>query len=225
MGCPKFGLNRLSVARPSSAVSLSSVEHVEQQLDASDAAECEVVLDTRRSSSDCDDSRREPRGSSRMRWLPCGSDTCVVAAHGLPLKYCRFAGDHEAGPRHVDAAHDAEHVRPIVRQPAARVGEIVRIAPERQVGPGGRDGADLRAAQRSPRWRPAARRPSTTYTSQTPATRRAAFFDDHHEAVVGQRVAVGIRQQEAASGRSDCVSSTNTGTLRPSGSVRVSSRY
>ena len=27
-----------------------------------------------------------------------------------------------------------------------------------------------------------------------------AFFDDGHEAVVGQRVAVGIRQQEAASG-------------------------
>ena len=40
----------------------------------------------------CDDSLREPRGSSRMRCsVFCGSDTCAVAAHGLPLDTCRLA--------------------------------------------------------------------------------------------------------------------------------------
>ena len=68
-----------------------------------------------------------------MRWSPCGSDTCVVAAHGLPLKYWRLAADDEAGSRHIHRAHDAEDVRPIVRQPAFRVRQIVRIASERVV--------------------------------------------------------------------------------------------
>ena len=42
------------------------VEHVEDQFDASGAAE-RNVFETRRSSSVCDDSRRVPRGSSRTR--------------------------------------------------------------------------------------------------------------------------------------------------------------
>ena len=98
----------------------------------------EIGLDTRTSSSDCDDSRREPRGSSRTRWSPVLRQTiCVVAAHGLPLKILQIGGDHEAGPRHVDAAHHPEHVRAIVGQPAARVGEIVGIVPERAGWGGG----------------------------------------------------------------------------------------
>ena len=50
----------------------------------------------------------------------------------LAAEVLQIGGDHEAGPRHVDAAHDPEHVRAIVWQPAARVGETVRILPERE---------------------------------------------------------------------------------------------
>src|SRR5437867_851726 len=42
-------------------------------------------------------------------------------------------GDHKSRPRHVECAHDAQYVRPIVRRPAARVGEAVRILTEREV--------------------------------------------------------------------------------------------
>ena len=50
-----------------------------------------TVFDTRTLSSDCDDIRREPGGSSSTRWLPCVSDSCADAAYGLPVKYCRLA--------------------------------------------------------------------------------------------------------------------------------------
>ena len=108
-----------------------------------------IVFDTRTSSSDCDDSRREPRGSSRMRWLPCGSVSCADAAYGLPLKYCRLAATTRPVRGTSTRAHDAEHVRAIVRQPAARVDETVRILPERQLSRAG-DRADLRARSGAP---------------------------------------------------------------------------
>ena len=60
----------------------------------------------------------------------------------------QIGSEHQAGPRHVDAAHGPEHVRAIVRKPAAGVGEIVGIASERNGSAGersgrGANGADL----------------------------------------------------------------------------------
>src|SRR4051812_28396874 len=86
----KFGLNRLSLASPSSAVSLSALS-TSTSTSTRPTPPTRIIFDTRRSSSDCDDIRREPGGSSRTRWLPCGSVSCADAAYGLPLKYCRLA--------------------------------------------------------------------------------------------------------------------------------------
>ena len=88
---------------------------------------------------------------------------------------------------------------------------------------GGADGADLRARG----GRPAGGLQSVRSRQRIGAKRLPAvgpaLFDDHHEAVVGQRVSLGFvsRKRRAAV----ALSSTNTGTLRPSGNVRVSSRY
>ena len=197
VGRPKFGLNRLSVARASSAVSLSALS-TSTSSSMRPAPPKRIVLDTRRSSSDCDDSRRDPRGSSRMRWSPCGSEICAVAAHGLPLKYCRLARDHETRPRHVDRAHDPEHVRPIVRQPAVRVGEVVRIAPERDGGrERRRDGADLRIRGGRSAGRLQSVGPREGIGAERLPPVRPALFHHHHQAVVRQRVSVGVGQQEA----------------------------
>src|SRR5206468_7343204 len=63
MGRPKFGLNRSSVASSSSALSLSTLSTSTSNSIRADSR-VRIVLDTRMSSSDCDDNRREPRGSS-----------------------------------------------------------------------------------------------------------------------------------------------------------------
>ena len=119
VGCPKFAvLNRLSVANPSPAVSLSAFS-TSSSNSTRPAPLIEIVLDTRRSSSDCDASRREPGGSSRMR---CVGDSGLRQRHQrrrrprLAAEVLKVGRDHDAGPRHVDAAHHAKHVRAIVRQ-------------------------------------------------------------------------------------------------------------
>ena len=175
------------------------IEHVHEQLDASRAAEANV-LDTRRSSSDCDDSRREPRGSSRMRWSPCGSATCAVAAHGLPLKCCRLA----ATTKPVRGTSTLPITRNMCgRSFGSRPRALVRSL-------GSRPNVRLRRGATVLTCAPAAVVPLEACSPDGPRERvRAkrlpavgpAFFDGHHEAVVGQRVAVGIRQQKAASGR------------------------
>ena len=113
------------------------VEHVQEQLDASHAAEG----DRPRHAHIEQRLRRQPARAARLE-----QDALVALRQRdlrrrrprLAAEVLQIGGDHEAGPRHVDAAHHPEHVRAIVRQPAARVGEIVRIAPERDaLRPGG----------------------------------------------------------------------------------------
>ena len=89
-------------------------------------------------------------------------------------------------------------MRSIVCQSAARVGEIVGIASERQVREG--HAAALRARRRGPAGglQPNGSR-KRVRAERLPAV-RAAFLHGHHEAVVRQRVAVGIRQLKPASG-------------------------
>ena len=122
-----------------------------------------------------------------------------MLAHGLPLKICRLAATTRPVRRHVDGAHRTEHVRAIVWQPAVRVGEIVGIAPERQVGE--RHGAALRARCRRPAGglQPGVSR-QRVRAKRLPAA-GVAFFHGQDEAVVRHRVAVGIRQQKPSSGR------------------------
>src|SRR5262245_48880519 len=69
VGRPKFGLYKLSAARPSSALLLSTFS-TSRSSSTRPKSRVTTVLDTRRSSSDCDESRRAPRGSRKMRWSP-----------------------------------------------------------------------------------------------------------------------------------------------------------
>ena len=55
----------------------------------------EKARDTRKSRIVCDDRRRVPRGSSRMRVSPCGSRICAVDAHGFPVTCCRLAASRK----------------------------------------------------------------------------------------------------------------------------------
>ena len=156
-----------------------------------------IVRDTRTSSSDCDDSRREPRGSSRMRWSPCGSTTCAVLAHGLPLKICRLA----ATTRPVRGTSTVPMARSACgRSFASRPRALVRSLGSR---PNGRFGsATLLLCA------PAAVVPleacsptalENVYEPNACQPFDAAFLHGHHEAVVRHRVAVGIRQPKPAS--------------------------
>ncbi len=200
VGWPKFGAEQIVRGQALLRRVVERVEHVHEQLDASQAAGDAASSTRARRAATATTAGASRAARAGSRWSPCGSATCAVAAHGLPLKYLQIGRDHEAGSRHVDAAHDAEHVRSIVRQPAARVGEIVGIAPERQ-----RSGARRCCSARPPRssrWRPAGRTLlESVYEPNACQPLDAAFFDGHHEAVVRQRVAVWIRQQKPASGR------------------------
>ena len=138
---PKVGLNRLSVASASSAVSLSRLSTSSRQLDTS-LRRTEASSRRAGRAATATRSRREPRGSSRMRWSPCGERHLRGRRPRLAAEVLQVGGHHEARSRHVDGAHHAEDVRPIVRQPAVRIRQVVRIAPER-VGRG--DRAELRA--------------------------------------------------------------------------------
>ena len=68
---------------------------------------------------------------------------------GLATEMLQVGRDHDAGMRHVDCGHDPEHVRAIVGQAAAGVGQIVRVLAERdprREGGGRRaNSGDLRA--------------------------------------------------------------------------------
>jgi hypothetical protein len=86
-----------------------------------------MTFDTRTSSSDCADKRRDPRRSSRMRCEPCGSVSCVVAAPGFAAEALQTGGDDDARPRHVDDPHHPEDVRAIVRQSAVGICQVVRV--------------------------------------------------------------------------------------------------
>ena len=191
VGWPKFGLKRSSVRqsllRP---LSFEHIQHVEQQFDRGPPADA-IVLDRRTSSSDCDDSRREPRGSSSTALIALRQHDLRRRRPRLAAEVLQIGREHEAGPRDVDAAHHPEHVRPIVRQPAARVGEIVGIASERhglrwrrQCWPGARGGGSAGRLQPGrPRERIGAKR--------LPAV-RSALFDGRDQAVVPQRVPSGF---------------------------------
>ena len=82
---------RTSDTSASSAVSSSSVEHVQQQFHASGVAEPQRL----RHAEIEDGLRREPAGPALLEQdalaALSASGTCAVAAHGLPLKCCRFA--------------------------------------------------------------------------------------------------------------------------------------
>ena len=127
---------------------------------------------------------------------PCGSRICAVDAHGFPVTCCRLAASRKP-PWHGEAAHGPQHVRPIVRQPAARVGETVRVLSERQRRRA-RDGADLRGGCSGPAGDLQSRRPRVGVGAERLPAMALTFVDRDDEAVVLHRVIRLIRQQEAA---------------------------
>ena len=143
VGRPKFGLAKLSVARLSSAVLLSALRR------SSSSSTCvsdpsRMTLDTRTSSSDCDERRRDPP------WL--GQDALVALRQrnlrgrgpGLAAEVLKTGGDRDAGSGQIEGAHRAKHLRAIVRQAAVGVRQVIRIASERRGRERRRHGADLR---------------------------------------------------------------------------------
>ena len=183
-----------------------------------------IFLETRRSRSDCDDSRREPRVSSRMRWSPCGSAICVVAAHGLPLKFCRFAATTRpvcgtsTDPMTLNMCGRSFGSRP--RALVRSLGSRPKFCDKRR---NRRDGAGLRAAgsRSAGHLQPVHSRVCVRAKGLPPVG--ATLVDRHHQAVVGQRVSVRVRQQEAPIG-GGVDEHVRPAGLWPSGNVRVSSR-
>ena len=153
--------------------------------------------------------RRQPARAARLEQdalcLFCGSATCAVRRPRLAAEdTAGWRRTTNAGPRHVDAAHRAEHVRAIVGQPAARVGEIVGIAAERSGRRDGRGDTVLTCAPAAfvaaGRLQPGGPR-ERVRAERLPAV-GSPLLDGHHEAVVGQRVVVGVGQQKAPIGGS-----------------------
>ena len=134
MGNPKVGLNRLSLASASSAVSLSRFSTSSNNSTLPGLAESERPRDPQIEQR----LRRQPARAARLDQDPliscCGSVTCVVAAHGLPLKYCRLAATTKPVHGKSSDSDDAEDMRPVVRQPALRIRQVVRILSERRLG-------------------------------------------------------------------------------------------
>src|SRR5262249_12427694 len=97
--------------------------------------------------------RREPAVAPRLQ-----SDALGALWQGhLRGRPPRFAGEileiggyRDACPRNFHRAHDPKHVWTIVRQPAARVGEVVWVWAEDSVGRQKGDGAELRASGSRP---------------------------------------------------------------------------
>ena len=79
---------------------------------------------------DCDESRRDPRCSSRMRWSALRQRDLSGGGPRLAAEVLQVRRDEDADPRHVDDAGHAEDVRAIVGQPPVRVREVVGIAAE-----------------------------------------------------------------------------------------------
>ena len=151
VGRPKFEVNAVvvsctSLAMLSSAVLFKALS-TSTRSSILDVAPSANDRDSRRSRRVCDD----PASAARLE------------QHALPARVLRqrhlrrrgprlagevldVAGEHQSGPRHVDAAHGAEDARPVVGQAAVGRRQIVRIAAEGQsAGPGGGERADLRA--------------------------------------------------------------------------------
>ena len=132
VGRAKFELKKLSVATASSAVSL-------RRFNTSSSSSTRRPLDpnVRRNTQIEQRLCRKPASPARLdrecAYRPAAATTCVDAAHGLPLKYCRLAAIDEPGSRHINRAHYAEDVGPIVRQPTFCIRQIIRIASERVV--------------------------------------------------------------------------------------------
>ena len=109
-------------------------------------------------------------------------------------------GDDDAGLREVDAAHDAEDIRSIVRQHAARVDEIVGVAAE-DARLRRRNGTDLCArGSRAARGLQPVRARERIGGQRLPAVGQT-FLDHRDESVVCQRIIVRIGQEIAAIGR------------------------
>jgi hypothetical protein len=157
-------------------------------------APSDTVLETRTSSIVSDGSRRVPRGSSRMRWSPCGSEICVLAAHGLPLRTWRLPRNAQPDAWNVPRHRAAEHVRTIVRQPPFGVGQAVWVPPERA---GAERAAELGIrGSTSARWlQSGGLRPRVGRDRMPPV--RIPLFQGRHQALIGQEVAVLVGQQEA----------------------------
>ena len=134
----------------------------------------------------------------------------------LAAEVLEVGREQESGPRHVDAAHHAQHVRSIVRQPAARVGEVVRILAEGEVRRAG-DGADLRACGGRPARDLQSGRSRVTCRTQTPASRCDRRFST---AITRPLYVIEYPSGFVSRKRRSAVElvSTNTGTLLPSGS-------
>ena len=180
---------------------IQCIEDVQQQLDTRVDPPGEIIRDTRRSTSVCDDSRREPRGSSRMRvWSPCGSAICALAAHGLPLKCCTLAATSNPVfgtatlpiPRNMCGRSFGGRPRAFVR--------LLRSCPNVRHRCAG-DRADLRAGgARSARGlQPRRARPGVRTKRLPPFG--LPFVDRQHQAVVLERYPCRIRQQKPAIGR------------------------
>ena len=148
--------------------------------------------------------RRQPTRAARLEQdalaRPAAASSCADAAHGLPLKCCRLA----ATTRPVRGTSTLPMTRNMCgRSFGSRPRALVRLfgsCPNVRYGAPA-IGADLRARGGRSRWRPAAPRPSKTYTSRTPASRRTGVFRRPSRARCTSASTLWIRQQEAAIGR------------------------
>ena len=108
---------------------------------------------------------------------------------GLAAEVPEIGGGRQARLRHVDRAHHPEHVRPIVGEQPARVGEIVRIASERErLGRRRRDRADLGARRGGATGRLQPRRPRERVRPERLPAVGSSLVNRDHQAVVSQRV-------------------------------------
>ena len=78
-------------------------------------APIEMILDRRRSTSVCDDSRREPRVSSKNPLIALRKQDLRRRGPWLAGHLLYVRRDDYAGAGHVHRPHDAEHVRAIIR--------------------------------------------------------------------------------------------------------------
>ena len=131
-------------------MSFSSIEHVQAKLDTSDAAEAERSGDAE--VEQC--LRRQPLRATRLEQhrplTVLRVDERAVAAHGLPLRCCRLAATTKPVRGTSTEVMTPEHVRTIVGQAPAGVGEIVRILPERDPGAANAAGGEPTVATCAP---------------------------------------------------------------------------
>ena len=100
---------------------------------------------------------------------------------GLAAESLEVGGDEDAGARHVDGSHDPKGVRPIVRQPAIGIGQLVRITSENAST---EDGAILRSGAGRAAGCLKAVPPGVRVGAEGLPSVRPPLFDGHHQAVV-----------------------------------------